>query len=557
MANINVTATRASVLIGSVARQARVTALRLAVLRSVKRGDTAKPSLSNTITFNEEVSGGSGRYFVDGYVSLGSSSSGQTGQNYTNPRPNLIPSAVFPVGFGTGGGIADILTRFRAAYPDGGKFYEGFALDAPGSSTGVQKVYTYMPNSTNWPMGIALYTPNWGNTAIYPLSGVWNTNSWGNSLPQRQPRPGEDPVIDANIGVAVDPPADGFQGVVRSFTAVRLLHMQENYGVGGEFVITSDNQSTVTSPVAEAVVSYGPSMFFQVRPGLGAYKVLAWNKEWKRVARSSGAPDLPPPPIPAENTTPTSWIGTTYPSPDALVEDLNGLFTFAADTNVSTDPTADMRSLFNVPERPLKFKKFSCLLGAGDTRGFIDGTYDSFADGQYMTGWSDDVDFFGNPLPTVRYSRYKTLRFVVSVVSEQVDPGGTPLPQLPQQLTSSLSTGPWRSMAFDWIPDFTTAPTTRVNGSYTLPQLWALKVDSPSTHFDDPPYSVIEVPGPGYEVVDGVPNEAFQGFLDTFGYTLETLTAALASIGFTLDEYLALVNAPSEETIGSPDVDPL
>ncbi|MGQ0621488.1 MAG: hypothetical protein ACT4QA_16465 [Panacagrimonas sp.] len=214
-----------------------------------------------------------------------------------------------------------------------------------------------------------------------------------------------------------------------------------------------------------------PRIRFQRRLGRGAYRVVpASYRGWSRFT-----PLLPPLPFPAVSADAYDGVlGQTYGSPEALYDAL---------TNVPAGHPIDADFSTPVPGTLLSYTTSEIHewhWGPAGVDSFnVNSTWFTYPDGDYVTSGGE-----------TRYRRFKTLGMTKSVL---ILGDVVPTRYLPTTGYTFSGGGIFGTEAdalrewvsIDWYdPDFDPSIYTSFVG---MPTIFVEKLDSPSTHFNDPP----------------------------------------------------------------------
>lgn len=439
----------------------QVTAIRGLVLRTNRRGDVARPGVSTFLTFNDEnLGGGTGEFHVDGFVGIATKD--PTATNRADVPTPIFPddSAIkLPAGYSAGALTASLLEQINRALPPAGSFIQSNVFNSFG--TIISNLDVVGGPTVRFPMGLVAV----GSPGYIPHAGFFNEVGWVGNLSYPQPVSGQALSIPAGgIGKWYDPPPGGYPGTCYGFTVARPITNTQSINGGPPSVRTERTSTTISF---SDTLGLGPRVSLAIRPGLGPVRVVKWIEGF--TTASTGIP-----PFPGVSADFSFLEGQTFASMDALVEFLLSQAAFVPNSPVDTlgqNLRFTLGSFSNTPG--LVYKPWVTLLGATANTPKVAGSLvsrDIFATGSYPTGVGS----------AVRFRRLKTIRLHPGIVI----PGpvvGNSIPYGDGNETYSASAV---SNTFRWSP-----PGGNVTATFQLPCLYVEKLDSPSTHFNDPPGS--------------------------------------------------------------------
>lgn len=434
----------------------KVSAVRVLTLRSNRRGDVARPGVSTFLAFNDSNSGAAeGEFHVDGFVALATKVSSATARadQPVVMFPNEDP-VILPVGYSAEVSTGKLLDQINRLLPGPGTFLQSNTFNSFG--TIIFNSDEIAGPTTRFPMALAMI----GGPGTNPPAGFINEESWINNLSLPQPVAGEDlPMMATGFSPWFDPPPGGYPGVVTGTTVARLVRGSQSINGGA---VTVSGPRTVCRKSYSTSRGYPPRVSLAIRPGKGAVRVVKW------VTGFDSRAVLPP--FPGVSADFSFLEGQTFASMDALVEYLLTQAAFTPDTLVDTlGQNLRFTVGANSNQPGLVYKPWATYLGATANTPQVAGSvvsHDAFDSGVY--------NFNG----LTRYRRLKTIRLHPAIVAPGPVEG------------NSISYG-WGNETYSSIHVQNTfrwdAPGGTVTGYFRMPALYVEKLDSPSTHFNDPP----------------------------------------------------------------------
>lgn len=433
----------------------KVSSIRVLTLRSNRRGDVARPGVSTFLAFNDTNSGAAeGEFHVDGFVALATKFPAATSRadQPVTVFPNADP-VILPVGYSAEVSTGKLLDQINRLLPAPGTFLQANTFNSFG--TLIFNSDTVAGPSARFPMSLAMI----GGVGSNPPVGFINEESWINNVGLPQPVAGQDiPMTTQGCSPWFDAPPGGYPGTVVGTHVGRLVTNSQSINSGSVTVtdhLTNCRESYGTS------VGYAPRVTLAIRPGKGAVRVVKWVPGFTTVSAL--------PPFPGVTADFSFMEGQTFASMDALVTFLLTQAAFTPNTLVDTlGQNLRFVNGANASFSGLIYKPWATYLGATANTPQVGTSVisrDKFDDGAY------------NNNGIQRYRRLKTLRLHPAIVVPGPVVGNSIAYGWGNETYSSLHV----NNSFRWD-----APGGSVSGSYRMPSLFVEKLDSPSTHFNDP-----------------------------------------------------------------------